>query len=125
MYPLNTRVRILRGGLDDFPQVKLAGVPGRVCSLHSNALPGMISVWVDWELTQYKGIPDLPRVINNYPADIEPWEESPSATPKLTPKLKLKSMPSSGPVRPDMNEAEPASDEPEPENPRPGGMRLV
>lgn len=81
-YQLNDRVIIVRGGIDGFPSVNLDNIPGRVCSTHANALPGMISVWVDWSQTKYADIEDLPPVINNFPADLKPFEEP-------RPKLKL------------------------------------
>ena len=76
-YQLNDRVIILRGGIDGFPSVSLDNIPGRVCSTHANALPGMISVWVDWSKTKYAHLEGLPPVINNFPADLKPFDERP------------------------------------------------
>lgn len=71
-FQLNDLVTIQRGGIDGFAQVNLAGITGRVVSTHANALPGMVSVWVDWSKTRYSGIEGLPNVINNFPADLKP-----------------------------------------------------
>ncbi len=77
-YELNDPVVIRRGGIDGFAQVNLAGIPGRICSTHSNALPGMVSVWVDWSKTRYANVQGLPNVINNFPDDIAPDNEPPA-----------------------------------------------
>ncbi len=71
-FQLNDLVTIQRGGIDGFAQVNLSGIVGRVCSTHANALPGMVSVWVDWSKTRYADIEGLPNVINNFPADLKP-----------------------------------------------------
>lgn len=86
---LNDPVVIRRGGIDGFPQVDLAGVPGRICSTHASALPGMVSVWVDWNKTRYADVPGLPNVINNFPADLAPGDVPPPTPPSGPPKLRL------------------------------------
>lgn len=89
---LNEAVVIRRGGIDGFPQVNLAGVPGRICSTHASALPGMVSVWVDWSKTRYADVEGLPNVINNFPADLGPGDApppTPPTPPSAPPKLRL------------------------------------
>ena len=125
MYPLNTRVRILRGGLDDFPQVKLAGVPGRICSTHANAAPGMLSVWVDWEQTQYKDVEGLPRVINNFPADLEQIKEPQPAPRSLTPVAPLSAVRPKAALKDTSSDLESEPDSDPDESPSSGGLRLV
>jgi hypothetical protein len=64
MFKLNDRVKFAGRSQLESHNISTVGVPGIVCSTHSSAPAGWITVWVDWQNSPYADLEDLPMWIN-------------------------------------------------------------
>jgi len=92
MFKLNDRVRFTGRSRLESHNISTVGVPGIVCSTHSSAPAGWITVWVDWQNSEYADLEDLPMWINTEPQWLEYADENqkPKWKPKSTAKPEVK-----------------------------------
>ena len=83
MFKQNHPVRFTGRSRLESHNISTVGVPGIVCSTHSSAPDGWVTVWVDWQNSEYSDLEDLPMWINTEPCWLEYIDE-----PKPAPKAK-------------------------------------
>lgn len=81
MFKLNDRVRFTGRSRLESHDISTVGVPGIVCSTHSSAPAGWITVWVDWQNSEYSDLEDLPMWINTEAQWLEYIDAEPAQPP--------------------------------------------
>jgi len=93
MFKLNDHVKFSGRSRLESHNISTVGVPGIVCSTHSSAPDGWITVWVDWKNSKYADLEDLPMWINTEACWLEYLDEKQAAQESSAKETKAKKIP--------------------------------